>query len=397
MLATSHALAQGLVVKSIVPITLANTEAEELMPLFDSYNQVLYFTRVGYQTNVGGVGSGSDVWALPLKDKRVAKSINDLSWNNRENNALVGLNANGSTVYLLNGYGKQNGIAFSRNLSGTWTKPEVIPVPGLSPYGFKGFYMSPDFKYLLISMSSDGSYGEEDLYVSVKQPNGKWAKPKNLGATINTTGFEISPFLSLDGKTLFFASNGHGGLGSSDIFKTQRLYDSWDVWTKPENLGETINSAGFDAFFSFYDSVAFLSSNRQGKRSDLYRLTLEGRISTTNTVAVSDQILSDPEIVALFGFIFDPLIEFEKGTSGLTARDRELLWFVADKLSKRPDVRIGLYQPGANNRKKNQLIIDYLNELNFSTERVVTDLGEWKPTASKLLREENVQLIFFKQ
>jgi hypothetical protein len=74
-----------------------------------------------------------------------------------------------------------------------------------------------------------------------------------------------------------------------------------------------------------------------------------------------------------------------------------LLWFVADKLSKRPDVRIGLYQPGANNRKKNQLIIDYLNELNFSTERVVTDLGEWKPTASKLLREENVQLIFFKQ
>ena len=366
--------------------------AEELMPIFDNTG-VLYFTRIGHKANKGGSGSGSDIWMLPSPLSSNYQPDNNNEWNNRENNALIGMNANGSTVYLLNGYGRKNGIAFSRKLDGRWTKPEIVPIPGLSEYGFKGFFMSPDFKYLLISMNSSDSYGEEDLYVSVRQSNGKWASPINLGASINTVGFEISPFLSADGKTLFFASNGHGGFGESDIFRTQRLYDSWDVWSQPENLGGGINSPAFDAYFSFYDSVAFFSSNRDGGLSDIFKAVLVAKRSGVNTIA--NQILSDSEIVANFGFIFDPLIEFESNGLTLSAKDRELLWFIADKLNKRSDVHIALYQPKLRNDKKRQLIVDYLGALNFPTEKITIDLGDWKPDG-KVIGDDKVQLIFFK-
>lgn len=394
--------AQELVVKSVEPLAAINSPAEELMAIIDKNENTLYFTRINHESNVGGRGAGSDIWTLPLSGDSKTKPVNDFSyWNNRENNALVGFNADGSTVYLLNGYGKQEGIAFSRKLNGSWTKPEVVPIPGLSNFGFKSFYMSPDFKYLLISMSASDAQGEEDLYVSIKQSNGKWAKPLNLGASINTKGFEISPFLTADGKTLFFASNGHEGFGNADIFMTQRLYDSWDVWTTPVNLGNQINSAGFDAYFSYYDTVAFFSSTRQGGMCDIYKVALEGTglANVDYLISSNNQILSEPEIVNLFGFIFDPLIDFEKGTDALSAKDRELLWFIADKLSRQSEVRIGLYQPGAvstKQKRKFQAISDYLNELKFPTERIVSELGTLKPPSIKSTNQDVVQLIFFK-
>lgn len=393
--------AQDVVIKSIEPLVAINSPAEELMAVLDNGGGTLFFTRVGHENNVGGRGAGSDIWGLFFSENANAKPINDFDyWNNRENNALVGFNADGTTVYLLNGYGKQEGIAFSRRLHGTWTKPEVVPIPGLSDFGFKSFYMSPDFNYLLISMTATDALGEEDLYVSVKQPNGKWAKPKNLGNSINTKGFEISPFLTADGKTLFFASNGHEGYGNADIFMAQRLYDSWDVWSTPVNLGAQINSIGFDAYFSYYDSLAFLSSNRGGGLSDIYKVTFDGIGLTAGAGANSNnQILTEPEIVNLFGFIFDPQIDFEKGTDSLSAKDRELLWFIADKLSKQPEVRIGLYQQGGDGPKRKRkfhAIISYLNELKFPAEQIVSQPGSLTPTNIKANNQELVQLIFFK-
>jgi outer membrane protein OmpA-like peptidoglycan-associated protein len=129
-------------------------------------------------------------------------------------------------------------------------------------------------------MKGKDSYGEEDLYVSLKDSFGKWTEPKNLGPTINTKGFEISPFLSPDKKRLFFSSNGHPGLGDADIFMTERLYESWDVWAKPQNLGNKVNSALFDAYFTIQDSVGYFSSTINKASAKIYSIGIKSKVDS---------------------------------------------------------------------------------------------------------------------
>jgi outer membrane protein OmpA-like peptidoglycan-associated protein len=149
-------------------------------------------------------------------------------------------------------------------------------------------------------MKGEDSKGEEDLYVSVKNGSGQWSRPKNLGSTINTPGFEISPFLSPDKNRIYFSSNGHGGLGDADVFYCERLYDSWELWSAPKNLGDKVNSKGFDAGFSVSgDTVAFVASNRGGGSADIYRLSItQGRSgpspeSIEKLIEEAKSILSD--------------------------------------------------------------------------------------------------------
>lgn len=135
--------------------------------------------------------------------------------------------------------------------------------------------MNPAFDVILISMKGADSFGEEDLYVSLKDASEKWTKPKNLGPTINTKGFEISPFLSSDKKRLFFSSNGHGGYGDADIFVCDRLFDSWETWSVPKNLGDRVNSKFFNAYFvTISDSIGYFSSDIVENKSDIYKVSL---------------------------------------------------------------------------------------------------------------------------
>lgn len=89
--------------------------------------------------------------------------------------------------------------------------------------------------------------GNSDIYVCEKNPDGTWGYPVNLGPIINTPYAERSPYLAQDMKTLYFASEGHPGLGRMDVYKCQRLSDtSWTQWSKPINLGKSINTADDD-------------------------------------------------------------------------------------------------------------------------------------------------------
>ena len=86
-----------------------------------------------------------------------------------------------------------------------------------------------------------------DLYAVEKNHNNTWGKPVNLGPVLNTKFSERSPFLHPDMKTLYFSSDGHGGLGNYDVFKSTRLReDCWDCWSEPINLGKEINTIDDD-------------------------------------------------------------------------------------------------------------------------------------------------------
>jgi len=120
--------------------------------------------------------------------------------------------------------------------------------------------ISPDGNSMVFSSDMPGGWGKFDLYVVYKN-NDTWSKPQNLGEEINTQGDESFPFLDKSGL-LFFSSNGHPGFGGFDIFMALPYQSGWkDVTLLPEPL----NSAGDEVAFTIspHDKkVAFFSSNR---------------------------------------------------------------------------------------------------------------------------------------
>ncbi|UII25498.1 hypothetical protein LVD15_19635 [Fulvivirga maritima] len=250
-----------------------NSEAEEMSPMLSPDGKTLYFSRAFDETNVGGKYGGIDIWLThKTEGGEWTDATNNLgNLNNKDNNAVIGIKGGGIVLYLLNSYNRKSGISFTKLVNNEWIKPEFIEIPGLSKDGFVGFYVSPDYEVILISFVGPDTHGKEDLYVSLKK-DGEWTKPVNLGATVNTSGYEISPFLSHDKKRIYFASDGHQGYGDADIFMSERLYNSWTIWTIPQNLGSKINSEKFDAYFSITkDSTVFFTSNRGGGYADIYQ------------------------------------------------------------------------------------------------------------------------------
>lgn len=116
----------------------------------------------------------------------------------------------------------------------------------------------------------------------------------NLGGDVNTRGADRTPFLAADGVSLYFASDGHGGFGSSDIFVTRRLDSTWRKWSKPENLGKPINTEGWDGFFTIPASgdYAYLVSAQNSLGSaDIYRVRLRETSRPRPVVLVSGRVL----------------------------------------------------------------------------------------------------------
>ncbi len=121
--------------------------------------------------------------------------------------------------------------------------------------------ISPDGMELYFVTNMPGSLGERDIWVARRPtPNGEFTNPEHLGKPVNTPGNEMFPFVREDG-TLFFASDGHPGLGGLDIFVSS---PSPDGWSQPENLGVPINSPADDFGIVFRPGreEGFLSSNR---------------------------------------------------------------------------------------------------------------------------------------
>lgn len=133
--------------------------------------------------------------------------------------------------------------------------------------------ISNDGQRLYFSSSRPGGFGGMDIYV-VKRVGNKWGIPTNLGPTVNTAGNELFPFISEQDK-LFFASDGHIGLGGLDIFVVEKASESDEMsWIDRKNIGQPFNSKKDD--FGFYinanEENGYLSSNRKGSQGadDIY-------------------------------------------------------------------------------------------------------------------------------
>ncbi len=141
-------------------------------------------------------------------------------------------------------------------------------------------------------------FANSDIYVSLRQPDGTWGAPINIGEPVNTKNRERSPRLSPDLKTLFFTSNGHYGIGGLDIYMSRRLSDtSWTQWSEPVNLGRMINTADNEVFFfNAYDgkTVFYSVGSADGKVNEVYTAQLPENLRAETTSILSG-IITDNE------------------------------------------------------------------------------------------------------
>ena len=156
--------------------------------------------------------------------------------------------------------------------------------------------ISPNGDILYFTSDRKGGYGGLDLYRSTKDANGNWGVPENLGAAVNTKKNEKSPFIHPDSESLYFASDGHPGMGGYDLFKIQIAQGS-AKWGKPMNLGYPINTGSDEIgmMVTLDGQKAYFASNKinQSNGWDIYFFDLYEAVQPEEVVLVRGKLKID--------------------------------------------------------------------------------------------------------
>ncbi len=283
----------------------------------------------------GGYGR-SDIWFSIMKNGK---------WQNAVN---IGEPINGEFDETVdNVWVDGNGLMLSGTFEGTfgkfdiymikateegWSPLEHLPAPINSEHTDEGGNLTADGRAILFSSDRTGGTGEYvpfnkvkhgeqngnmDIYVSMKTDSG-WSETINLGTVINTPYAERAPYLHPDGKTLYFSSSGHGGLGGMDLYVSRRLSeDSWTEWSEPVNLGKEINSAVDDWGYTISlrgDSAFFAARNRPNNYGDwdIYSITLPDEAKPYDVVTISGEVKDANGRKLITRIIWDDLETGEK-------------------------------------------------------------------------------------
>ena len=268
-----------------------NSEFSELNPVISPDGRTLYFGRKNHPANRFGVKgsetiSGSqDIWfSEKVGDTwSTARRLSEVL-NRDQYNTILSISPDGQTILLkgayVNGAYETRGFSISNKTTAGWTVPVKVDIPGYEQMS-KGkneyAYLTMDGKAILLAFARKKNSEDDDLYVSFFE-DGRWTRPLELGEEINTKYSETTPFLSADGKTLYFSSDRPGGQGSQDIYLTRRLDDTWQHWRKPQNLGTPINTEEYDAYYSIAakgDYAYFMSGKGSLGKKDIFRLSVE--------------------------------------------------------------------------------------------------------------------------
>lgn len=270
-----------------------NVSESDRSPLIAPDGQTLYY--VSDRTN-NALGN-TDIWISTLENGQWSKAINPgAPLNNSGHNFVVSVTPDGNTLLVGNTYNEDGsakgaGVSISVKRNGQWSIPVEQRIEGYVNHNeYSNFLLTPDGTKLMMCIENDESIGEKDFFISFLNQDNTWSKPRHMGNTINSFGGDYSPFLAADGKTLFFASDGRAGYGSSDVYMTRRLDDTWLNWSEPKNLGPEINTAGWEAYYcipakgNYAYMVATNAPNGFGS-DDIYR------------IKVAEDIMPDPVVM----------------------------------------------------------------------------------------------------
>jgi outer membrane protein OmpA-like peptidoglycan-associated protein len=277
---------------SFKPVNLGsgvNSEYPEFNPVISPDGQTLYFSRADHPENTYGRINTQDIWYSNRNPdgswgeaKHLPRSVNIGRYN-----AILAVLDDGNT-FLINGVYNRKGTRWiGRGFSlitktdmENWGKPIELNVKGYSRWNkgkFTTAYMTPDRQYLLLGFSRKANGKKLTVYISKLEGGSSYSKPRELKGGINDRRTAESPFLSPDGRKLYFTTNAESGSDNYDIYVCERLDDTFEKWTKPVALSDTINTANWDSYYKTNrkGSWAYFSSitNSKGK-SDIFAVKL---------------------------------------------------------------------------------------------------------------------------
>ncbi len=225
--------------------------------------------------------------------------------NTRYNEGSATINAAGDTIYFArcespDGYGNCDIYMSHMQEDSTWAKAVNLGAdinsrawdshPSLSVSGDSLFFASDRI----------GGFGLSDIYLSIKDAAGNWARAQNLGPIINTRGNEVSPFIHPKYRLLYFSSNGHLlNFGGFDIYKVDTKQF---LWQEPKNIGPLINNEGNEYYFTidsqskdlFYAGSASLRNNNLDLFSFPLPMEAQPQAVTKVSGTVTDTISGKP-------------------------------------------------------------------------------------------------------
>ena len=273
--------------KNPVPFNPVNIGPNVNSPGFDYVNAVsldetqLFFTRKG---------------ANPRSDENFYRSVSaisasgQLNWspgieigaplNTPGNEGALCVSPDGMTIIITccsrpDSYGGCD-LYYSQKIGNNWSEPiNLGPDVNSSAWDTQPS-LAADGRTLYFVSTRSGGHGGSDIWKSLLQDDGYWGKPINLGDSINTSGEERTPFIHPDGRTLYFSSNGHLGMGGFDLFVSRMKIDG--TWSKPENLGYPVNTKldEINLVINAKGNEAYISAERPNGYGniDIYRFEM---------------------------------------------------------------------------------------------------------------------------
>lgn len=305
-----------------------NSKVREVAPIITPDGKSLYFTREEHDQNIGK-DKKQDVWlskALPNGTWAEAENING-PINTEEHNAVSTISADGKTLYLVNIYMPdgtyKQGLSKSKQTKTGWEFPKEVKITDYyNLKNFTEFSLAPNGKVLVMACQRKDSKGGKDLYVSFLKKDDVWSKPINMGNKINSAENESTPFIAADSKTIYFSTRGFPGYGDNDIFLSHRLDSTWTNWSEPENLGNLINTTKWDGYFSIPASgeYAYISSEERAIGvEDIFRIKLFPSIKPDPVAIISGVVLNAFDRKPISAEVVMELLDDSTGRDRITA------------------------------------------------------------------------------
>jgi len=243
-----------------------NSKEEEYLPVITADEKMIIFTR---QTN-----RNEDFFKSVKRDsiwsqaEYLSKEINTYNYNE----GAQCISPDGNYLFFT-GCNRPDGLGrcdiyISRWEGNGWSSPFNIGAPINTPGWESQPSVSADGRTLYFVSTRNGGFGGYDIWKSDLNNDGSWNTPVNLGPEINTSYDEQSPFIHTDDESLYFSSNGWPGLGNKDLFMSRKVFkdEIQTGWKKPQNLGYPINTFGEESGLSISSNgkLAFFSTNQKG-------------------------------------------------------------------------------------------------------------------------------------
>lgn len=276
--------------------SVINSSYSEHSPLYSNLENILIFTSRRKNPNSTKYEDGQydeDIYFSEIIEGKWSSPKLMTNFSGPDNEATASIATDGRNLLIYKD--DDNGsIYLSTFDNGNWSTPKKMPKPINTRHRETHASMTADGKTIYFTSDRMGGHGGLDIWMSTKLGANEWSKPINLGESVNSKGDEESPNISDDGKTLYFSSNGlKNSFGGFDIYKSEKT--EFNTWGIAENLGYPINSIGDDIFFTPINSTekAFYTSYRYGSHgnADIFVVYLDSTDINKQTVN--------------FGFVYD--------------------------------------------------------------------------------------------